>query len=453
MGISWCDIEPRFCKNQKRSTDVCDIAWGSRIQQLLSLVGLLVLGAWWMAEDRKQLALGQCRSADVGSVVVVVVRVLKVWRSGWQKTAASLRWGNAVQCHRSDLVEDIATWANTQTWPIMNWCAIDSCFSSKDLKHVAYKCKELANPTNVARDREMVAARHSCGRGSEEQLAALITFAALDIGKGAFVEHAGQAVFRVVRIQHLAVTPMGLLPSLMAEWRSVSQSFCCGSDMHDECLKDAFDGFEHLRHFVLFGGVAAHHDSHGALFPLPGSVTSLGLACADGERKGRGRKGKERKGLHSRACLRGQPSRSKEVPTTKPGMHRLHVSSVQTLARIRLLNRLHTCMRNVRWITVVCIRCLHGYLHGVVAYVCAQCVDLSRFWASVASMSQQRATWPWAKAPPLQQRWLTRNWHVAVRQLFRRMLLPAIVHYFLLQLKQLACSKVKRTKHNKSGVL
>uniref|UniRef100_A0A7S3QKN7 Ethanolaminephosphotransferase n=1 Tax=Dunaliella tertiolecta TaxID=3047 RepID=A0A7S3QKN7_DUNTE len=41
-----------------------DIAWGSRIQQLLSLVGLLVLGAWWMAEDRKQLALGQCRMAS-----------------------------------------------------------------------------------------------------------------------------------------------------------------------------------------------------------------------------------------------------------------------------------------------------------------------------------------------------------------------------------------------------
>lgn len=45
--------------------DAQDIARSARVQQLLSLVVLLVLGAWWLAEDRSQMALGQCRCACV----------------------------------------------------------------------------------------------------------------------------------------------------------------------------------------------------------------------------------------------------------------------------------------------------------------------------------------------------------------------------------------------------
>lgn len=38
-----------------------DLAWGARVQQLLQLLALVALGAWWMAEDASQLVTGQCR--------------------------------------------------------------------------------------------------------------------------------------------------------------------------------------------------------------------------------------------------------------------------------------------------------------------------------------------------------------------------------------------------------
>lgn len=41
-----------------------DLALSARVQQLLSLTGLLLLGCWWMSEDDSSLTHGQCRSVS-----------------------------------------------------------------------------------------------------------------------------------------------------------------------------------------------------------------------------------------------------------------------------------------------------------------------------------------------------------------------------------------------------